>query len=392
MQTHSYVYKVNMKIIKFQYSDKTLEWSLQDISFDKLTLLVGASGVGKTQILDAIQSVKRIAKGKSLSGIKWFIEFTTLNGYSYKWEGEFEDKGPQVLFEDEDEDSKTAQPKILWEKIWLNDEEVVKRTSKDTFFNGAKTLKLSLQQSTLFILKEEDKLKPAFEGFNKILYSDYSDSQSRPLQNIIFFNNQNLERKFNSLKKIQESDEDILVKLNLVSKIDNKTFSKIKERFCEIFPQVEDIKVAPLDVQREGLPIFLKDSPFIQIKEVGIDKWIQQRKISSGMFRTLIHVSEVYLCAEGTVFLIDEFENSLGINCIDELTNDILQSKRKLQFIITSHHPYIINNINYSFWKLVTRKQGIVRTHPIEKFNIGRSKHDAFMQLLQLEEYQTGIG
>jgi hypothetical protein len=38
----------------------------------------------------------------------------------------------------------------------------------------------------------------------------------------------------------------------------------------------------------------------------------------------------------------------------------------------------------------VTRNAGVIKTHNIAKFNIGNSKHSAFMQLLQLEEYQTG--
>lgn len=138
------------------------------------------------------------------------------------------------------------------------------------------------------------------------------------------------------------------------------------------------------------MPSIFKDYPFIQIKEKGVGKWVQQSRISSGMFRSLIHIGELYLSPEGTVFLIDEFENSLGINCIDELTADILQSKRQLQFILTSHHPYIINSINFNNWKLVTRNASVVKTHDLNKFNLGKSKHDAFMQLLQLEEYQTG--
>lgn len=109
------------------------------------------------------------------------------------------------------------------------------------------------------------------------------------------------------------------------------------------------------------------------------------------MFRSLIHISEIYLCSEGSVFLIDEFENSLGINCINELTSDILSSKRQIQFVLTSHHPYIINNIDHSNWKVVTRSKGVVSTHNSEKYNIGKSKHDAFMQLVQLDQYQTGI-
>ena len=112
--------------------------------------------------------------------------------------------------------------------------------------------------------------------------------------------------------------------------------------------------------------------------------------MSWGMVRTLKQLSELYLCKEGTVFLIDEFENSLGINCINEITTDILTSRRRLQFIFTSHHPYIINNIESKNWKLVTRNAGVVKAQDMSKFDFGRSKHEAFMQLLQLEEFHTG--
>ena len=165
----------------------------------------------------------------------------------------------------------------------------------------------------------------------------------------------------------------------------------LQQRYIDIFPQVKDIKVEPLDYEEEGIPFFFKEYPFIQIKESGVDRWIKLENISSGMFRSLIHITEIYLCSEGSVFLIDEFENSLGINCINEITSDILSSKRQIQFILTSHHPYIINNIDFSNWKLVTRTKGIVKTHKPEEYNIGKSKHDAFMQLIQLDEYQTGL-
>jgi predicted ATP-dependent endonuclease of OLD family len=109
------------------------------------------------------------------------------------------------------------------------------------------------------------------------------------------------------------------------------------------------------------------------------------------MLRVFLQLAEIYLCPDGTVFLIDEFENSLGINCIDELTKVILNLNRNLQFVITSHHPYIINNIPFEYWKIVTRKGNTITTHDASEFNLGRSKHDRFMQLLQLEEYQTGV-
>ena len=68
----------------------------------------------------------------------------------------------------------------------------------------------------------------------------------------------------------------------------------------------------------------------------------------------------------------------------------MLQQRRSLQFIITSHHPYIINAINFKHWKIVTRSAGVVKTHNADEFALGKSKHTAFMQLLQLDEFQKG--
>lgn len=381
-----------MKINKLSFFDKTKELSFENISFDKLTLLVGASGVGKTQILKSLIAIKNVALGNSINGIGWEIDFETITGLNYNWKGEYEDNG--VFFfveEDEEEELRKNKPKILFETLSIDGKEIINRNTTETYFNNQKTLKLAPEESILSILKEEDLIKPAIESFKKIIFSDQSQSQREPFK-LRLFNVEKFLKQYNTLEKIQESDKDIRVKLFLVSKIDPKTFDKIKDRFCEIFPQVEDIKIAPLDnLTDNDVPSYIKDYPFIQMKEIGIKDWIVQGGFSSGMFRSLIHISEMYLCSEGTVFLIDEFENSLGINCIDELTNDILHSSRKIQFIITSHHPYIINNIHYSKWKLVTRKSGVIRTHNVDEFNIGKSKHDAFMQLMQLEEYQTGL-
>ena len=384
-----------MRLTKFIYEDKTIEWKLDELLLNKLTLLVGASGVGKTQILRAIMNLKRVASGLSLNGVNWLLEFETTNNQFYKWEGEYENMGIEIFMDDDDDETEREsdrnKPKIIYERLFLNNKLIIDRTKDKILFNKKPTIKLSQQKSILNLLKEEDLVKPAHDGLKMIYLSDHSDSVNASKGfNFSFLNATKLAKKYSTLRKIQESDLDTPLKLFFLSKVDTKTFGTIKQRFSDIFPQVEDIKVAPLSTKEQEMPSFLKDYPFIQIKEKGVKNWITQSRISSGMYRTLIQLSELYLCSEGTIFLIDEFENSLGINCINEITSDILSSRRKLQFILTSHHPYIIDNISFSNWKLVTRNSGIVKTHNVDKFKIGNSKHSAFMQLIQLNEFQTG--
>jgi ABC-type branched-subunit amino acid transport system ATPase component len=79
-----------MNIQSFVYKDNAIEWQLEPITFKPLTLLVGASGVGKTRILQAILNLKKIVKGASLNGIEWNMTFSTLMGHFYEWQGCFE--------------------------------------------------------------------------------------------------------------------------------------------------------------------------------------------------------------------------------------------------------------------------------------------------------------
>ncbi|MFN6033676.1 MAG: hypothetical protein ACK48B_06445, partial [Dolichospermum sp.] len=73
------------------------------------------------------------------------------------------------------------------------------------------------------------------------------------------------------------------------------------------------------------------------------------------------------------------------VNCIDSVTDLILEN-RDLQFFITSHHPYIINNISPAYWKIVTRTGGLVSVKNSEYFHISNSRQKAFIDLINILE------
>lgn len=92
-----------MKINYIEYYNKNVDWRLTRTHFGDLTLLVGASGVGKTRILDAINTVKKIADGKGFFGVKWEIECTLSNGSNITWSGEFETRKKTIRGSQESE-------------------------------------------------------------------------------------------------------------------------------------------------------------------------------------------------------------------------------------------------------------------------------------------------
>ena len=395
-----------MKINQLSYYDHKREWRLEPIQFSELNLLVGVSGVGKTRILKAILDLKKISEGESLNGIEWDIQFTHENN-QYHWSGQFECNLSDTLIWEEREDrfSNNSNFHIKNESLSKNGELIIDRNESEIKFkNNTLPIKLSPIQSVAKILSEERDVSPILHGLNKIIFTNelsryfeifpylmIPPDDVKILTNLISLNKN---QEISILKKYYQSNMTLEIKLIIAYYEKNPVFQLIKERFINIFEQVEDIKIEQDEDENEEkiFDVSIKTQALltIKIKERGVNHWISQKYISSGMYKTLMQISECYLAAEGSIILIDEFENSLGVNCIDILS-DLLSENRNLQFIITSHHPYIINKVGMEHWKIVTRKGGVVIAKDAKDFGLGKSRHEAFMQLINLDEYNEGI-
>jgi predicted ATPase len=106
-----------------------------------------------------------------------------------------------------------------------------------------------------------------------------------------------------------------------------------------------------------------------------------------------MHLFELALAPAGTVVLIDEFENSLGVNCLSQVTEHLLERAGDLQFLLTSHHPYIINNVPIRDWLVVTRHGGTVKVLDASQLPAlnTKSHQDKFTLLMNLREYERGV-
>lgn len=368
-----------MKIKRLEYYDEEYQWKLEAVEFSpSINLLVGLSCAGKTRILQAIYSLKAIANGKSLNGVKWSIIFSTTNNIDYYWSGEFETKDSSSPIDSESNQEDSV--KIIHETLRCNEDTVIQRNDNEIIFNGKKTPKLSPFESVIELLKQEDIISPIQEELDRIILTDSEQSFDK-----IWRVPMSLLKKYekSSFLTIKESDLPIPVKLAVFYRILPDEFEKIKQAFISIFDRVLDVKIGPL--KDEDIPMtlsdFFKEATIVRIKEKGVETWIQN--ISSGMFKTLMYISQLYLYPDDCVILIDEFENSLGVNCIDSVT-ELIVNHKKSQFIITSHHPYIINNISPVYWKIVTRQGGLVTVKTAKDFHISESRQKAFIDLINV--------
>ena len=367
----------NMKFKSITATDKTSGWNVKNIQFNPmLTLLVGASGVGKTRILNLINRLCLTAQGYSSNGFQWAVEFVQ-SGRNYMWEGEFELRNELTMTVPELKENKFV---IIREQIAENGQVIVSRSGDSFKYQGIELVKLDNTKSAVELLKEEPIIKPIYIGFSQCYYWNITDNSLKFSPFIDEGRQRYTSSQIKALGHLSPLERLFLLRENKL-----KEFDLIFQKFKDIFPNVEGVDYTLAKTFNDLIV------PILRIKEKNVSVWINQGDISAGMMRTLLQIITLVLANDGDVIMIDEFENGLGVNCINELADLIMEPEANIQVIMTSHHPYIINAIPVKDWKILTRDGCDVHVHTAEQLHIGEhSKHEAFMQLMQTPEYRTG--
>lgn len=170
------------------------------------------------------------------------------------------------------------------------------------------------------------------------------------------------------------------IKIYIAKNYFEDIYIQIFESVKELFVEIEDIDVVE-DSTRE---MYL-------VSMTVYGKKMMQHDISNGMLKTIYYIVELFTMSKDSLVLIDEFENGLGVNCIDVLSELLLTARKDLQFIITSHHPKIINGIDKDRWKIIDRDINIVKNVESKEYGIGNSHHDAYFNLINRWEYEGKI-
>ena len=389
-----------MAITRFRFLDKFHDWMLKEMSLSSFNLLVGKSGVGKTNVLNALRSVQQagISEADRANGCEWNIEIASAEA-KFLWEAavSLNAETTQLIDDDQHERPSFDQPYFLKERIVRDGQsEIVNRTEENFIFKGQSLPKLKNTESAISLLAEEADIAPLNAALRRMIFSR-SSASAYPFDMPKF---KKIRERCSSLDALREaSDVHSLVKAYLLQEDYPNEFERVKTDYLEIFDTVQDIKLGRLSeleprlLQEVSSSTKIEDWLVVGLKEDGVKGWITTPRISSGMHRIFNLLLDLALAPIGTVIMIDEVENSLGVNCLPEMMARFLRRPHGLQCILTSHHPYIIQNIPPEQWQVVTRKGSVVQV--IEAKSIPalqtNSAHDKFMQLINLKEFEEGI-
>jgi hypothetical protein len=385
-----------MRILTFEFQSARRGWTLEPMALESFNLLVGVSGAGKTRIVRAIEQVCSVALGnkevdehiEAIRGASFAIGFEH-DGLTYHWEAELE---PRVGRGSEDDGALQAvePPLIQTERIYQGERSLVDRTPERFLLNGHPIPKLDRAKSAIAVLKEDPAMEPLYAAFSRCIFRAL---EGLPPHGFRFGSVDDQRQKYQSAADIgADFSLSLHGKAELLQEWFPDAFTAIKEAFQEAFPTIEKLKV-----HRRDYPKLTKEgASFITlaVRESGINEWIVFADMSSGMQRYLSFLIHLSFAPPGTVVLIDELESSLGVNCLPAVTRFLLSRAPDLQLILTSHHPYIIEQIPPSHWKIVTRKGSRVRVLDAEKIPAmaeERSHLDRFTRLINLPEYEHGV-
>ena len=390
-----------MAILSFEYEDLDTGWTLEETSFEPLNLLVGPSGAGKTRILNALLDLRHAAlRGAAeINSVSWRLD-VDVAGSRYTWTVRTNGGvNPQDDFMPHDiQDMKDYHStSFTSEHLRKDGDAIIERTTKYLLFKNQTLPSLKGQNSAIDLLSNEDEIKPLYKSF--LQWRPIGMTGEHPLTDIHTIDSaESLRRRLGSdLKHLQENTEwPLLLRLYVLQETHPDIFFQIFEEFQQIFDTLLGLRIASyedLDINNYLTPELAGRFLTIALQEEGVKGWLPSPLWSAGMQKTLEFLVETALAPTGTVFFIDELENSLGVNCLPEVASSMLRGLDRVQYIATSHHPRVINEIPYRRWKLVTRRGSQVKVLDAEDIPalVKSSSLERFTELINLPEYVEGV-
>lgn len=374
---------LNVKLKWIEFENLRTGLKIERVVFnDDITLLVGLSGVGKTRILNAIEYSLKLAVNKNLRLEPYNTTLCFQIGEEvYVWSYRIQQDHAEDIFE-----SKEIKYFFAYEKLQNIKGDILMQRTPDTIqVTGYDKVPTPKKDESLLVQYSEDAfVKPIISEMLKLY----------PIEIEMDVRGAIAQESFNMFKaKIKESFKEnekqpfekfshlpVPLKIYITKEYYPQMYAQIFSAVKELFMEINSIDIV--------------EDPDREIYMVAIDvygKRLLQHEISNGMLKTIYYIVELITMSKNSLVLIDEFENGLGVNCIDVLAELLLGERRDLQFVITSHHPKIINQISNKKWKIIERDIATVKNFTAEEYGIMHSQHDAYFNLINRWEFEGKI-
>lgn len=393
-----------MTITALSYEDTQRPWKLERTELGPCHLLVGASGAGKTAVLEALVEVCIMAldrPGARHPGgtRRWSLEVETASGATYCWEAEVDVQAGSM--------PARREPRHLdhpWSVRFVHERistgtgssarTILTRSPDEFLFHGEPVAMVKPTESAIAMLGHEPPggardapdtyLAPLRASLERVMVSslDPAATLSSAFAQVLGA----FDHTPSSAEELRELDPvPLLLKAYLARKHLPALFQRLHDRYLALFEHVEDVTVDLAEnLAATGFAGVPEDAFVLAIKERGVGGWIPAPQISSGMLRAFFHLAELELAPRGTTIVIDAFASDLGGRCVPALTELVWQRRDELQLVLASQHPHVARGLPLECWHVVTRRAGVVTIRPATAIPelAARPAHEAFELLV----------
>lgn len=374
-------------IHSISFCDHKYQWFFQDLKLGQFNLLVGVSGVGKTRTLQAIRRISTaLPTLRNVDGCEFTIQWKDPQDHCpISWSLHTqanantlpdEDFLQTVMTELLQKKDNPYQATIVQETIHYKNEKIFEFAASQPqnkhIFRGKDISFMASDRSALSSLVKDADLSWISEQLHSIFEIGGSDSFEihsptihkwmpklrKGIQNPAQDAQDNSDSQYETLEKLQESTKPFLDKCIILFEQFPDRWQEMTELYQSLFDEnsigtrVEEIKIGSFNDHDSESSL---NMPYIALAIRVNQQWIPAMKMSAGMRKALTFLLYTVLLPDGSTVLIDEIENSLGTNCLNDLLA-YMQNTTRLQFVITSHHPTILNAVPLENWLVVTNK------------------------------------
>lgn len=367
-----------MRLYSIEYSEfkeESFNWSISDLTFININLLVGKNATGKSRLLRIINSVSKLITG-TLPPSNFVTGYFKL----VLKDNSITPTRPDLTYEFE-----IFKSKVIKEVLKVGEVEKLNRNADERgklwFDELNQPIDVQVPGNSLAVAARKDAKQHKFfedlhDWANSVNFMEFSN---RDQTNATILD-KNIKLSSLSKQLMQEN-------IHLIVKFGKENYGRDL-----IGPVVADMKKIGYEITDFGLmPAQGVASPFmspdtaqlVYVKEKGIDKKLSQNDLSAGMYRalvTLIQLHVIRLQKIPSCILIDDIGEGLDFDRSSKLISVIVDQFENgySQLIMTTNDRFIMNKVALKYWCVLERKTGKVNV-----FNM-RNSSDAFNDF---EEY-----
>lgn len=184
-------------------------------------------------------------------------------------------------------------------------------------------------------------------------------------------------------------DEDNLPRIiYYIKKNYTNYYERLLDAYKSLFPQIEDVIVRELKIDKQhgleipdDIPFIVSDNVYLlYVKDSNLNQPINFQLMSDGAKRVFMILTRIIVANIENVALIaiEEPENSVHPSLLQDYLQILNSFLENCKIIITSHSPYIVNYLNpLDICIGMSRANGIAEFYSIRKTAIRKLENDA---------------